>query len=282
MANPVNSVDLTLSSAAFASTYAAELILKINKNANRSIADAATRLVAEWMNWADDAIIAFHDRVGDEGNLSIATMVATGNVDMTGANAVLEMGAPAVGAGGSPRFRMFKGNGGTATFLDVFNDDGATSVRRWLGNIATDESYNLISYDSAGANPVTELNIERGVGVSLASALMMASDTLLTVGRTQGITASAVQTQGQQPLVATLNSVTTVANPNDVVTLPPAAGGTVVVVSNSQSSNTLQVFPASGDLIRPNAVDASVTIPPNGVLIFFGLAGTQWTSGSIS
>ena len=69
----------------------------------------------------------------------------------------------------------------------------------------------------------------------------------LTVGTTEGISASTTQSQGQGLLESTgINEVSVVANANDVVTLPGATGGRSILVINN-GANVLQVFPLFGD-----------------------------------
>jgi hypothetical protein len=61
-----------------------------------------------------------------------------------------------------------------------------------------------------------------------------------------GITASAVQAQGQSPLTVDVSEVTTVGLANDVVTLDQGRPGRTQTVLNF-GANTLQVFPFLGD-----------------------------------
>ena len=96
-----------------------------------------------------------------------------------------------------------------------------------------------------------------------------------TVG--SGLTASTMQTQGQQPLTKDFNEVAVVANPNDVVTLPSAAQGMMIVVKNN-GANNLQIFPASGDSLDAGAADASVTLTAGLAAIFFAINSTVWIS----
>lgn len=90
-----------------------------------------------------------------------------------------------------------------------------------------------------------------------------------------GITASVTQTQGQQPLTASSNLVETVANANDVVTLPAAVAGLHVEVVNA-GANVLQIFPASGDSIHTGAVDVSVTLSVDDGLSLRAFDSTAW------
>lgn len=89
-----------------------------------------------------------------------------------------------------------------------------------------------------------------------------------------GITASTTQTQGQQPLTAALNEISTVANLDDVVTLPSAIPGLEITIINN-GANTLQIFPASGDDLG-NGVNASTELEPNEEIEFISYDGTNW------
>ncbi|MHC5053630.1 MAG: DUF2793 domain-containing protein [Planctomycetota bacterium] len=90
-----------------------------------------------------------------------------------------------------------------------------------------------------------------------------------------GITASTTQSQGQQPLTKDVNEVSTVANANDVVTLPGAEAGRELVLINN-GANTLQVFPASGDAIDGGAADASITLGAGVKKHVVAVDGTDW------
>lgn len=92
-----------------------------------------------------------------------------------------------------------------------------------------------------------------------------------------GLTASATQTQaGGLALTSVTNDVTTVANPNDAVTLPTAAVNDVVKIYNN-GANVLQVFPAASDNLG-EGVDASTTIEPGHFGVFTGKDSTNWIS----
>ncbi len=88
-------------------------------------------------------------------------------------------------------------------------------------------------------------------------------------------TAGTTQTQGQGALTRDYNYVATVANANDVVTLPTAsAGGTYCVVFNG-GANILQVFPASGDDLGAG-VNTSITMRPGESYSWFNADATTW------
>lgn len=95
-------------------------------------------------------------------------------------------------------------------------------------------------------------------------------------GVTAGITASATQTQGQQPLTTEINEVSTVGTTNDVVTLPTAAAGAKCTVINN-GANTMQIFPASGDNLGAG-VDTAATLAAGSNVTYVAYDATNWES----
>lgn len=89
-----------------------------------------------------------------------------------------------------------------------------------------------------------------------------------------GITASTTQSQGQQPLLSSLNEISTVANDGDTVTLPTPAAGTPCEIRNN-GDNTLQIFPASGHDLG-SGTDIPTELETNETVIFRGFSVTQW------
>lgn len=88
------------------------------------------------------------------------------------------------------------------------------------------------------------------------------------------VTANTVQAQGNSALTGDYNTVTTVANANDVVTLPVAFASRFCLVRNS-GANILQIFPASGDDLGMG-VDTSITLRPGAHFTWFAIDGTTW------
>lgn len=95
-----------------------------------------------------------------------------------------------------------------------------------------------------------------------------------------GITASATQTQGQQPLLSSYNEISTVTTTNDVVTLRTAAAGLKQTVVNN-GANTLQIFPASGDDLGAG-VDTSTTLAAGDSITFFAIDATNWATIAVN
>lgn len=90
-----------------------------------------------------------------------------------------------------------------------------------------------------------------------------------------GITASTTQTQGQMPLTAEVNIVSTVANASDTVTLRLATQGRTQFIRNN-GANVLQIYPATGDAINGGSVNASVTLNPGAAVRFVTADATNW------
>lgn len=95
----------------------------------------------------------------------------------------------------------------------------------------------------------------------------------------QSITASATQTQGQQPLIARFNRIQTVGTANDVVTMPPCYLGRKIWVYND-GGDTLQVFPAVGNQFDQLGLNNSTTITNQTGRQFIGVSdgssGIRW------
>ncbi len=74
------------------------------------------------------------------------------------------------------------------------------------------------------------------------------------------------------------NVVSVVATAADSVKLPIAYAGAHVVVRNSDSADTLAVFPVAGSTIDAGSASASVSIVAGATVEFWGLSATAWGS----
>lgn len=98
----------------------------------------------------------------------------------------------------------------------------------------------------------------------------------LIITVTATITASTTQSQGQQPLTTNVNEISTVANANDVVTMPPAsANGSATIKIFNNGASTLQIFPASGDDLGAG-VNTSVTLAAGTNASYTNYDSTNW------
>ena len=98
---------------------------------------------------------------------------------------------------------------------------------------------------------------------------------------TLAITAGSTQTQaGATALTTDINMVQTVGTNGDGVKLPAAQVGVEVMIKNLDAGQTVQVWPATGDSIDAEAVNA---VDPNQVAVaearrYVALNGTQWVT----
>lgn len=90
-----------------------------------------------------------------------------------------------------------------------------------------------------------------------------------------GITASTTQTQGNGPLTASINEISTVANTGDTVTLPSVTEGFELYIINN-GANTLQIFPASGDDLG-SGLNTAINLESGAERNFFGIDDSIWT-----
>ena len=77
------------------------------------------------------------------------------------------------------------------------------------------------------------------------------------------------------PITAVINRVTVVAVANDSVTLPVAAGGIQIQITNA-ASNSLNIFPASGDQINTLGVNAAFALVGGKSVSIFATVTGQW------
>lgn len=98
---------------------------------------------------------------------------------------------------------------------------------------------------------------------------------LTTFSVERGITASTTQTQGYGGLTHDINEIAVCANSNDVVTMMRAIPGLKIVVANN-GSQTLQVFPASGDNFVGSSANASTTINAGSAKHFISYSNASW------
>jgi hypothetical protein len=75
---------------------------------------------------------------------------------------------------------------------------------------------------------------------------------------------------------AAINSVSGALNSG--VIIPPAETGAMVVVSNTNASNAIKVYPQTGTTIDGIAAATGVSIAGGKTRIFFGITPTSWVS----
>lgn len=100
-----------------------------------------------------------------------------------------------------------------------------------------------------------------------------------TLSYTNAITAKAGGGQSAStPLTTVLNRVTTVATAADSVTLPVAVPGMQITVANAAATNSMNVFPNTGDAINALAANAAFAVAAGKTATFYTTAAGFWHS----
>lgn len=138
----------------------------------------------------------------------------------------------------------------------------------------------------AGTTAAPKPKLDNGVKIGTADYTVAELNAALgggTVsGLVTGITAGTTQTQaGGTLLTGVYNNVTVVGTAGDGVRLPTAAAGLVVTVRNSDSTDTLKVWPFLADSINALSVNLSVDLPAGLEITFTAINDTVW-SGVLS
>jgi hypothetical protein len=147
----------------------------------------------------------------------------------------------------------------TATFGAGATVSGSTKTLN-IGTAGVSGSTTTIAIGSAvsGATSTTTLN---GLVIDSISAAVSAA------GATQG-TATA--------LVSNINNVTVVAVGAAGVRLPTAVAGMRILVRNSDSADTLSIYPATGGTINALAANAAFTLAAGATIELMATTTTQW------
>jgi len=91
------------------------------------------------------------------------------------------------------------------------------------------------------------------------------------------LTAHAGGGQGSAlPLTAMMNRVTTVGTAADSVVLPASAAGMCITVTNAAASNSMNIFPASGDAINALGANAAFACAAGKTVEFVCMTAGQW------
>lgn len=227
--------------------------------------------------------------IGLKGSLTVdgTTFTTTANTDkflfqVPGGTATTHFTFRQVTGTGSSGMPVLFGSSQASTDLIIDNDldnTGSTVVEsrlrfsgagtgRWtMGLTGSTSSRTFVLAQGSGLNTGQVFTIDE-------TNAHFSHNTSMKRTTAAGLTASTTQTQGQGALTADINEVATVANANDVRTLPAALAGRHCLVINN-GANTLQVFPASGDDLGAG-VNTSTTITSGSRKLFVAYDTTNW------
>jgi hypothetical protein len=147
----------------------------------------------------------------------------------------------------------------TSTFGAGATVSGSTKTLN-IGTAGVSGSTTAINIGSAvsGATSTTTLN---GLVIDSISAAVSAA------GTTQGTATG---------LVSNINNVTVVTAAAAGVRLPTAVAGMRILVRNSDSADTLSIYPATGGTINALAANAAFTLAAGSAIELMATTATQW------
>lgn len=102
---------------------------------------------------------------------------------------------------------------------------------------------------------------------------------LATQSSQDALTAKAGGGQGGGPTInRMINRITTVATAADSVTLPASIAGMQITIINAAAANSMNVFPATGDVINALGANTAFAVAANKTATFYCTAAGQWHS----
>jgi hypothetical protein len=147
-----------------------------------------------------------------------------------------------------------------------FGTDTVDGVATGTGVTQMQGSSTIYSCTTAGAW------FTNGIGTGYAGSLP-------TVSSTNGIVAHAGGGQGSAtPLTTVQNRIVTVASANDSVQLPTSSPGLAITVINAATTNSMNVFPVTGDQINALAVNTAFAVASGKTATFSCVNAGQWHS----
>lgn len=233
--------------------------------ANRVFMVGSTNDAIYQYNTAVNSLEIDTEKLYVDGQLSVnGNLVAGANAYVDGSLVV--QGAATIGSlsvgtttiSGTPT--LGTGTGAlTASLAAGATTSGSTKTVN-IGTAGVSGSITAINIGSAvaGATSTTTLN---GLVIDSISAAVSAA------GSTQG-TATA--------LVSNINNVTVVAAAADGVRLPTAVAGMRILIRNSDSADTLKIYPATGGQINALGSNASYSLTAESTIEMFASTTTQW------
>lgn len=99
---------------------------------------------------------------------------------------------------------------------------------------------------------------------------------IITESISAAITADSGSAQGGSPLTSSLNVITVVATAGDSVTLPAAAAGLKITITNRDAADSADVFPATDDSINGGAANAAKALAAAASMMCYGVDATSW------
>lgn len=152
---------------------------------------------------------------------------------------------------------------GASLGVTIANDLTVSGTDFFVGDLNVTDSGAAIDYDAGGDD-------HNFIGDMFLSDMLFVSVDV-------GIDLTGLANQGDYPITETMNDVTVVVSATgDAITLPAAEAGLVIAVKNIDTTDTLELYPASGDRIDLATANTPVSIPAGEGMILIAVGTTFW------
>lgn len=163
---------------------------------------------------------------------------------------------------------------------------GASNTPGWINNPGLLIANNLDDLDdlatalvNLGLDPTADITFDTVTATTNITTPKVTTTGLNVDSHTNAITAHVGGGQGSATALTTaINRVTTVATAGNSVKLPAAIAGESIVVINAAASNSMDCFPASGEVINALAANTALAIAANKTVMFVCAVNGTWNS----
>jgi len=143
-----------------------------------------------------------------------------------------------------------------------------------------DGAANDFSVGRYGATTIAG-NAALTTALTITAGDLLMSAGVLRMAVTATITADVGSVQGGSALTRGLNEIAVCVNAGDAVTLPLAAAGQVVIITN-HGAQSCDVFPASGDAINEAAANAAKALAADATMFCYSYDSTNWECNTLA
>ena len=201
------------------------------------------------------------------GTASIGSLTVTGGIVVSASTSNINLGTSLTsgtwaigGTSGTGIITLGQSTVSQTTNIQAGATASGSTKTMNIGTAGLSGSTTAINIGSAvsGATSTTTLN---GLAVNSISAAVSAA------GTTQGTATG---------LVSNINNVTVVTAAAAGVRLPTAVAGMRILVRNSDSADTLSIYPATGGTINALAANAAFTLAAGATIELVATTTTQW------
>lgn len=308
-----NVFDVTFGNASASTGAAFHADMGTNLAGNALLIDAAGVRTAPLINIAntgsdggtdDHVILITQSGVLDSNlvQLTFGTVASTGNalgitMDTNVAGMAINVSSAGTGVTGEGSAINVAHTGALVAGADVvrisssgINSATSNVVEITASGNSTSGSYAL--YINASGTGVEGLRVDAGTvlfdetlvvtgAAALTAALTVTGgDFVMSDGVLRGAVSATVTShtgsiQGNNPITRSLVELSVTANAGDANTLPSAAAGQIVIVTN-HGAQSADVFPASGDAINEAAANAAKAVAVDATMLCYAYDETNW------